>query len=47
MSNRRLVMKDHLIIIAAAPMLIIASSLISIGGYFGTTKIAYSQTHEQ
>ena len=43
MSNHRLVRKDHLILIAAAPMLIIASSLIGIDGYFGTPKIAYSQ----
>src|SRR5919108_3301731 len=44
MSNHRLVRKDHLILIAAAPMLIIASSLIGIDGYFGTPKIAYSQS---
>src|SRR5918994_6340315 len=43
MSNHRLVRKDHLILIAAAPMLIIASSLIGIDGYFGTPKIAYNQ----
>ena len=36
--------KIHLILIAAAPMLIIASSLIGIGGYFSTPKIAYSQS---
>ena len=44
MSNHRLIRKDHLILIAAAPMLIIASSLIGIDGYFSTTKIAYSQS---
>ena len=36
----------HLIIIAAAPILIIASSLIGIDGYFGTPKIAYSQSDQ-
>jgi pimeloyl-ACP methyl ester carboxylesterase len=46
MSNRRLVQKEHLIIIAAAPMLIIASSLIGIDGYFGTPKIVYSQSDQ-
>lgn len=44
MPNHRLIRKDHLILIAAAPMLIIASSLISIDDYFGTPKIAYSQS---
>ena len=43
MSNHRLIRKDNLIIIAAIPTLIIASSLIGIGGYFDFTKIAYSQ----
>src|SRR5918993_3395007 len=47
MSDHRLVRKDHLILIAAAaPMLIIASSLICIDGYFGTPKIAYSQSDQ-
>src|ERR671918_2344280 len=47
MSNHRLVRKDHLILIAAAaPMLIIASSLIGIDGYFGTPKIVYSQSDQ-
>ena len=46
MSNHRLVRKDLLILIAAAPMLIIASSLIGIDGYFGTPKIAYSQSDQ-
>src|ERR671913_459877 len=47
MSDHRLVRKDHLILIAAAaPMLIIASSLIGIDGYFGTPKIAYSQSDQ-
>lgn len=46
MLNYRLVRKDHLILIAAAPMLIIASSLIGIDGYFGTPKIAYSQSDQ-
>src|ERR687890_844409 len=47
MSNHRLVRKDHLILIAAAtPMLIIASSLIGNDGYFGTPKIAYSQSDQ-
>src|SRR5918994_2620025 len=47
MSNHRLVRKDHLILIAAAaPMLIITSSLIGIDGYFGTPKIAYSQSDQ-
>jgi pimeloyl-ACP methyl ester carboxylesterase len=47
MLNHRLVRKDHLILIAAAaPMLIIASSLIGIDGYFGTPKIAYSQSDQ-
>jgi pimeloyl-ACP methyl ester carboxylesterase len=44
MSNHRLIWKDHLILIAAASMLIIASSLISNDGYFSTTKIVYSQS---
>jgi pimeloyl-ACP methyl ester carboxylesterase len=44
MSNHRLIRKDHLILIAAAPTLIIASSLIGIDGYFGTPKIAYSHS---
>jgi pimeloyl-ACP methyl ester carboxylesterase len=44
MSNHRIIRKDHLILIAAAPMLIIASSLIGFDGYFGTPKIAYSQS---
>jgi pimeloyl-ACP methyl ester carboxylesterase len=43
MSNHKLIRKDHLIFIATAPMLIIASSLIGIDGYFGTPKIVYSQ----
>ncbi|MGB8024325.1 MAG: hypothetical protein WCF06_08415, partial [Nitrososphaeraceae archaeon] len=38
-----LIRKDHLIVIAAASMLIIASSLISMDGSFGTPNIAYSQ----
>ncbi|HKG40720.1 MAG TPA: alpha/beta hydrolase [Nitrososphaeraceae archaeon] len=47
MLNHRLIRKDHLILIAAAaPMLIIASSLIGIDGYFGTPKIAYSQSDQ-
>ncbi len=46
MSNHRLVRKDHLILIAAVPMLIIASSLIGIDGYFDTPKIAYSQSDQ-
>src|ERR671915_799055 len=47
MSDHRLVRKDHLILIAAAgPMLIIASSLIGIDGYFGTPKIVYSQSDQ-
>jgi pimeloyl-ACP methyl ester carboxylesterase len=46
MVNRRIVRKDHLILIAAAPMLIIASSLIGIDGYSGTPKIAYSQSDQ-
>ena len=36
-----------MIISAAAPMLIIASSLIGIDGYFGTSKIAYSQSDQE
>jgi hypothetical protein len=44
MSNHRPIRKDHLILIAAAPMLIIASSLIGIDGYFGTPKTVYSQS---
>ena len=44
MPNHRFIRKDHLILIAAAPMLIIASSLVGIDGYFGTPKIAYSQS---
>ena len=43
MSNHRLLRKDHLILIAGAPMLIIASSLIGIDGNFSTSKIADSQ----
>ena len=47
MLNHRLIRKDHLILIAAAaPMLIIASSLIGIDGYFGTPKIVYSQSDQ-
>ena len=46
MSNHKPIRKDHLILIAAAPMLIIASSLIGIDGYFGTPKIAYSQAEQ-
>jgi pimeloyl-ACP methyl ester carboxylesterase len=46
MPNHRFIRKDHLILIAAAPMLIIASSLIGIDGYFGTPKIAYSQSDQ-
>jgi pimeloyl-ACP methyl ester carboxylesterase len=45
-SNHKPIRKDHLILIAAAPMLIIASSLIGIDGYFGTPKIAYSQAEQ-
>ena len=45
MPNHRFIRKDHLILIAVAPMLIIASSLIGIDGYFGTPKIAYSQSN--
>jgi pimeloyl-ACP methyl ester carboxylesterase len=44
MSNHGLIRKDHLILIAAIPTLIIASSLIGIDSYFSTTKIAYSQS---
>ena len=44
MSNHRLIRKDHLILIAVRTYAIIASSLIGIDGYFGTTKIAYSQS---
>jgi pimeloyl-ACP methyl ester carboxylesterase len=44
MSNHGLIRKDLLILIAAIPTLIIASSLIGIDGYFSTTKIAYSQS---
>ena len=43
MLNHSLIQKDHLILIAAASMLIIASSLINIDSSFGTPKIAYSQ----
>ena len=43
MLNHSLIQKDHLILIAAASMLIIASSLININSSFGTPKIAYSQ----
>jgi pimeloyl-ACP methyl ester carboxylesterase len=43
LSNHRRFRKDHLILIAAAPILIIVSSLIGIGDYFGAPKIAYSQ----
>src|SRR5215210_6022772 len=46
MPNHRFIRKDHLILIAAAPMLIIASSLIGIDGYFDTPKIAYSQSDQ-
>ncbi|MGI8834242.1 MAG: alpha/beta fold hydrolase [Nitrososphaeraceae archaeon] len=46
MPNHRYIRKDHLILITAAPMLIIASSLIGIDGYFGTPKIAYSQSDQ-
>ena len=43
MSNHRLIRKDHLILIVAAPVLIVASSLISNDGYFNT-RIVYSQS---
>ena len=43
MLNHSLIQKDHLILIAAASMFIIASSLINIDSSFGTPKIAYSQ----
>ena len=43
MSIHSPIRSGHLILIIAAPMLIIASSLISIDGTFGTPKIAYSQ----
>ena len=43
-SSHILVRKDHLILIAAAPMLIIAGSLFGIDDYFSATKIAYSQS---
>ena len=43
MLNHSLIQKDHLILIAAASMLLIASSLININSSFGTPKIAYSQ----
>ena len=45
MSNHSLIRKDHLILIAAASMLIVASSLINIYSAFGTPKIAYSQLY--
>ncbi len=45
MSTHRFIWKDHLVLIAVTPMLIIASSLISIDGYFGTSKVAYSQSN--
>jgi hypothetical protein len=45
MSTHRFIRKDHLVLIAVTPMLIIASSLISIDGYFGTSKVAYSQSN--
>jgi pimeloyl-ACP methyl ester carboxylesterase len=44
MSNHGLIRKYNLIFIAAIPTLIIASSLIGTDGYFGTPKIAYSQS---
>ena len=44
--NHRLVRKDHLILIAGAPMLIIASSSIGIDGNPGTLKIADSQSDQ-
>jgi hypothetical protein len=44
MSHHKLIQKDHLILIAAAPMLVIASSLISNDVYFSTTKIVYGQS---
>ena len=43
MLNHSLIQKDHLILIAAVSMLIIASSLINIYSSFGIPKIAYSQ----
>ena len=45
MSTHRFIRKDHLVLIAVTSMLIIASSLISIDGYFGTSKVAYSQSN--
>ncbi|MFZ0647410.1 MAG: alpha/beta hydrolase, partial [Nitrososphaeraceae archaeon] len=44
MSNHRLIRKDNLILIAAIPTLVIASSVIGMAGYFSTPKIAYSQS---
>jgi pimeloyl-ACP methyl ester carboxylesterase len=44
-SSHSLFRKDHLILIAAASILIISSSLINIDGHFGTPKIAYSQLY--
>jgi len=46
-SSHRLVKKDHLVLIAVVYMLVIASSLINIHGYFGTPKIAYCQSNPE
>ena len=43
MLNHSLIQKDHLILIAAHPCLLSASSLININSSFGIPKIAYSQ----
>ena len=44
MSNQRLIRKDHLILIAVISTLVIASPSISNYGYFGFTKVVYSQS---
>ena len=44
MSNHRLIRKDYLILIAVISTLVIASPSISNYGYFGFTKVVYSQS---
>ena len=45
MSSHSLVRNDHLVLIAVISTLVIASSSISIYGYFGFTKVAYGQSN--
>jgi hypothetical protein len=44
MSNRRLVRKDYLILIAVASSFLIASSFIAGNGHLDTTYVVYGQS---